>query len=177
MPRPHFPPPPPSTSSSLCPLVPGVPRPLSFQQTLPIKFKTEAFGERIWHFLSRPPLICLYSPPHLPGEQISLAVRKGVGERWLLHIRPCLLPPPAPRPGRPPPAAGPSVDKALGQTLRQAVLRSFGASWVRCGFDNPKPVLDPLVCSLPDQQGVSVSSEGQGLMPPSVPSAGVGRES
>lgn len=92
MPRPHVPPPPPSTSSSLCPLVPGVPKPLSFQQTLPIKFKTEAFGERVWHFLSRPP-ICLYSPPHLPGEQISLAVRKGASGGCFTSVPVCLPPP------------------------------------------------------------------------------------
>ncbi|XP_049506298.1 uncharacterized protein LOC125936282 [Panthera uncia] len=70
---------------SFCLLVPWAVRLSHSRHTLPIKFKTEASGERVWHF---PPYLPLAVPhPHLPGPQISLAVRKGAC--WcLLHICP-----------------------------------------------------------------------------------------
>lgn len=124
---------------SFCLLVPWAVRLSHSRHTLPIKFKTEASGERVWHFLSLPlsPASCSPSSPAWSTDKPSCEKRGMLVPASHLSQGPHL----APHPGHPT-RATPSLDKAWGGgTMHQSVLRSYRkrseVSQVQFGFEGP----------------------------------------
>ncbi|XP_006930244.2 uncharacterized protein LOC102899149 [Felis catus] len=131
---------------SFCLLVPWAVRLSHSRHTLPVKFKTEASGERVWHFLSLPlsPASCSPSSPAWSADKPSCEKRGMLVPPSHLSQGPHL----APHPGHPTRAA-PSLDKAWGGgTMHQSVLGSYR----KCSEELRRPHYHPPCAGLGEEK-------------------------